>query len=102
MDATFSALSDPTRRAILAKLSERELTVSSLAEPFNMSLTGFSKHLGVLERAGLLTREKVGRVVNCRLNAIRLREATEWLANYEHFWQTRLESLKTFLEKEHR
>jgi DNA-binding transcriptional ArsR family regulator len=85
LDLTFAALSDPTRRAILARLSEGESSVSKLARPFAMSLTGFSKHLAVLENAGLLRREKSGRVVRCRLDAERLRDAAQWFADYRRF-----------------
>ena len=77
---------DPTRRAILARLGERDSSVSELLRPFAMSLTGFSKHLAVLESAGLLRREKSGRVVHCRLDAERLRGAAQWLADYRRCW----------------
>jgi DNA-binding transcriptional ArsR family regulator len=86
LDLTFAALSDPTRRAILAGLSEGESSVSELARPFAMSLTGFSKHLAVLESAGLLRRGKIGRVVRCRLDAEQLRDAARWLADYRRCW----------------
>ena len=85
LDLAFAALSDPTRRAILARLSEGESSVSELARPFAMSLTGFSKHLAVLENAGLLRREKSGRVVHCRLEVERLRDAAQWFADYHRF-----------------
>jgi DNA-binding transcriptional ArsR family regulator len=99
LDMTFAALSDPTRRAILARLGGGESSVSKLARPFAMSLTGFSKHLAVLETAGLLKREKIGRVVHCRLEAAGMRDAAQWLADYQRFWSTRLDSLALYLEK---
>jgi DNA-binding transcriptional ArsR family regulator len=86
LDLIFAALSDPTRRAILARLGDGESSVSELARPFAMSLTGFSKHLAVLESAGLLRRGKIGRVVHCRLDAERLRDAAQWFADYRRFW----------------
>ena len=86
LDLALAALSDPTRRAILARLGKGESSVSELARPFAMSLTGFSKHLAVLESAGLLRREKIGRVVRCRLDAERLRDAARWLADYRCCW----------------
>lgn len=99
LDATFGALSDPTRRAIIAKLGERECAVSELAEPFDMSLTAVAKHLRVLEGAGLVRREKHGRIVTCRLEAARLRDAAAWIAHYERFWTTRLDALGHYLER---
>ena len=99
LDSTFAALSDPTRRAILAQLSRGDCAVSELAQPFDMSLTAVAKHLKVLEGAGLVQRQKVGRVVHCRLDAARMREAAEWLAGYERFWRTRLDALARYLEE---
>jgi len=99
LDSTFAALSDPTRRAILAQLSLGECAVSDLAQPFSMTLTAVAKHLKVLEGAGLVQRQKVGRVVHCRLDAARMQEASEWLAGYERFWRTRLDALGRYLDE---
>jgi len=99
LDTTFSALSDPTRRAIISKLSEGELPITELASPFDMSLPAVSKHIRVLENAGLLIRRKQGRVYYCRLNAQPLRDAAKWLAYYHQFWDARLDSLADFLEE---
>jgi DNA-binding transcriptional ArsR family regulator len=101
LDATFAALSDPTRRGILARLERKQrLAVSELAKPLAMSLPAVMKHLDVLDRAGLIAREKTGRTVHCRLKAKPLREAKEWLERYEVFWQDRLAALADYLEKE--
>jgi DNA-binding transcriptional ArsR family regulator len=99
LDLTFSALSDPTRRAIISRLAEGEMSIVELASPFDMSLPAVSKHIRVLEKAGLLTREKQGRVQYCRLNAAPMRAATNWLAFYQKFGDSRLESLADFLEE---
>jgi DNA-binding transcriptional ArsR family regulator len=99
LDRTFAALSDPTRRALIARLSEREaLSVSELAKPFAMSLPAVMKHLDVLSDAGLVTREKAGRTVSCRLRAEPMREANEWLERYQRFWSESLDRLAAFLE----
>src|SRR5580700_8561558 len=101
LDRTFAALSDPTRRALVMRLAEQpDLSVSELAAPFTMSLPAIMKHLGVLSDAGLVAREKTGRVVACRLDAEPMREAFEWLNRYEKFWSERLNSLAAFLEKD--
>ncbi len=99
LDATFGALADPTRRAILERLSIGESTVTSLAEPFNVSLPAISKQLRVLERAGLLTQEKDGRVRRCRLEAGPMKEAAEWIARYRRFWEAQLDSLASYLDQ---
>jgi DNA-binding transcriptional ArsR family regulator len=99
LDAVFSALADPTRRDILQRLSEGEASVSELAEPFEMSLPAVSKHLGVLEDAGLVTRQKEGRTRHCRLVAAPMQEALEWIAHYGRFWEAQLDSLEGFLSK---
>jgi DNA-binding transcriptional ArsR family regulator len=93
LDAVFSALADPTRRAIVARLATGEASVSDLAAPFDMSLVAVTKHLRVLEHAGLLDHRKRGRVRYCRLSPAPLRSADDWLARYRAFWQTRLDSL---------
>jgi DNA-binding transcriptional ArsR family regulator len=101
LDQTFAALADPTRRGILARLERKErLAVSELARPLAMSLPAVMKHLDVLDRAGLIAREKTGRTVHCRLRAKPLRDAKEWLERYEAFWQERLTALADYLEKE--
>jgi DNA-binding transcriptional ArsR family regulator len=99
LDSVFSALSDPTRRAILSQLAEGESTVKQLADPFEMSLPAISKHLKVLERAGLLAREIDGRVHRCHLEAEPLREAATWIAHYRRFWEDRFDSLARYLEE---
>jgi DNA-binding transcriptional ArsR family regulator len=101
LDRTFAALSDPTRRALVMRLAEAPaLSVSELAAPFAISLPAIMKHLGVLSDAGLVAREKTGRVVACRLDAEPMRDAFEWLNRYEKFWSERLSSLAAFLEEE--
>jgi DNA-binding transcriptional ArsR family regulator len=101
LDRTFAALADPTRRAILAKLSQRDdVSVTELAAPFAMSLPAVMKHLEVLSDAGLVKREKTGRIVACRLRAEPMREANEWLERYQKFWNERFDRLAAFLEEE--
>jgi DNA-binding transcriptional ArsR family regulator len=101
LDRTFAALADPTRRALLARLSEKEdLSVSELAKPFAMSLPAVMKHLDVLSDAGLVGREKNGRIVSCRLRAEPMREANDWLNRYQKFWTERLDRLAAFLEED--
>jgi len=101
LDRTFAALADPTRRAMLARLSEKEdLSVSELAKPFSMSLPAVMKHLDVLSQAGLIGREKTGRIVSCRLHAEPMREANDWLNRYQKFWTERLDRLAAFLEED--
>lgn len=99
LSATFSALSDPTRRAILARLANGETTVTELAEPFEMSLPAISKHLKVLERAGLITRGREAQWRPCRLEASRLKEASDWLEHYRQFWEQSLDRLESYLEE---
>jgi DNA-binding transcriptional ArsR family regulator len=99
LDALFSALSDRTRREIVTRLADGEASVSELAEPFDVSLPAVTKHLRVLERAGLLEHHKQGRVRRCRLVAGPLRDADDWLGRYRRFWETRLESLSAHLEE---
>jgi DNA-binding transcriptional ArsR family regulator len=97
LDQVYGALADPTRRAILGILAEGETNVGSLAERFPISLNGVSKHVKVLERAGLVERSVQGREHRLRLNAEPLREASAWLEHYRTFWDTRLAALETFL-----
>lgn len=99
LDAVFSALADPTRRKILARLSEGEASVSELAEPFAISLPAVSKHLGVLEDAGLLIREKDGRVRHCRMVAEPMEDALRWIARYGRFWEAQFDSLEGYLSE---
>jgi len=98
LDNTFSALSDGTRRAILARLAQGEALVTELAAPFDISLPAVSKHLNVLERAGLIRREKDGRIRRCHLQVAPLKEVAEWLQFYQQFWGTQLDSLVAYLE----
>jgi DNA-binding transcriptional ArsR family regulator len=101
LDRTFAALADPTRRALLARLSEQgSVTISELARPFTMSLPAIMKHLDVLTDAGLIARAKTGRTVACRLTAAPMEEATRWLNRYQRFWTEQLDRLAVFLEDE--
>jgi DNA-binding transcriptional ArsR family regulator len=93
LDETFSALADPTRRAILARLTDGEATVSELADRFPVSLQAVSKHLKVLERAGLITRGRSAQWRPCRLRAAPLEEVTEWLQDYRRFWEESFDRL---------
>jgi DNA-binding transcriptional ArsR family regulator len=103
LDATFGALADPTRRAILARLAESpDVSVSELARPFAISLPAVSRHLRVLEGAGLLARTREGRVHHCRLEARAMRPAADWIAHYTAFWEKRLEALGRYLEQTQR
>lgn len=94
LDRIFQALADGTRRAMLARLAEGELSVSGLAAPHAMSLAAASKHIRALEKADLIKRRIVGRTHYCRLNPDTMAEAHEWLAYYEHFWSQRLDALE--------
>jgi DNA-binding transcriptional ArsR family regulator len=98
LDATFAALSDATRRGILARLAGGEASVTELAKPYDMSLPAVSKHLRVLESAGLVARSKDGRVHRCRLEAAPMKSAAEWIAHYRRFWEAQLDSLQRYLE----
>lgn len=97
LSTTFAALADPTRRAILARLSAGEATVTELAEPFTMSLPAISKHLKVLENAGLITRTRTAQWRPCRLEAAPLKHATDWLAEYRRFWEGSFDRLDEHL-----
>lgn len=99
LDLTFSALSDPTRRAIISQLAQGEVSIMELARPFDISLPAVSKHVRVLENAGLLVRKKMGRVHYCRLNPRPLRDAAQWLVFYQRFWDAKLDALADFLEE---
>lgn len=100
LDAVFGALADPTRRAMLRHLARTEHTVGELAAPFDMSLAAASKHIRVLERAGLVRREVRGRVHVCRLDTRPLKSGLEWLRYYEQFWTDRLDVLEAVLRAE--
>ena len=97
LDQMFQALSDPTRRAMLGDLAVQPRTVGELAAPFDISLAGASKHIQVLERAGLVRREIQGRVHTCHLDARPLHAGAEWLRHYERFWNRKLDALETLL-----
>ena len=99
LDATFAALADPTRRAILARLASGEASVNELAEPFEMTLTGVSKHIKVLERAGLISRGRVAQSRPCRLEAAPLREAAGWVVQYRRFWEGSFDRLDDYLRE---
>ena len=100
LDDLFRALADPTRRAMLRSLAAGPRTVGELAAPFDITLAGASKHIQMLERAGLLQREVQGRVHTCRLDARPLHAGAEWLRHYERFWTRRLDALEALLEAE--
>jgi len=98
LDTTFAALGDATRRAILARLTTGELALSDLAAPFDMSQTAVSKHIKVLSNAGLVEVNKRGRTRYCRLSALPMKEAVDWLHGYENFWLGTFKSLARFVE----
>ncbi|HEX6060254.1 MAG TPA: metalloregulator ArsR/SmtB family transcription factor [Gemmatimonadaceae bacterium] len=102
LDAVFRALADPTRRAMLQSLSRQPRSVGELAAPFEMSLAAASKHIKVLERAGLVRRTVRGRTHLCRLDARPLRDGAEWMRRYEKFWSERLDALEEALRAEDR
>jgi DNA-binding transcriptional ArsR family regulator len=102
LDATFGALSDATRRGILARLAQGEASVSDLAAPYDISLPAVSKHLRVLERAKLVARRKDGRVNRCRLVAEPMKDAAKWIERYRQFWEQQFEALARFLEESQR
>lgn len=99
LDSTFAAIADPTRRAILARLASGEASVNELAEPFDMTLPGVSKHLKVLERAGLVSRGRVAQSRPCRLEAAPLREAADWVERYRRFWEGSFDRLEDYLRE---
>lgn len=99
LSATFAALADPTRRAILARLADGEASVTELAEPFEMSLPAVSKHLKVLERAGLVTRTRHAQWRPCRLRPEPLREASDWVEQYRRLWEERFDRLEDYLKE---
>ena len=99
LSAAFAALADPTRRAILARLATGECTVTELAEPFEMSMPAVSKHLRVLERAGLIARWREAQRRPCRIEAGPLKEVADWTEHYRHIWEDRLDRLGTYLQQ---
>jgi DNA-binding transcriptional ArsR family regulator len=99
LSATFAALADPTRRAILARLVSGECSVTELAEPFDMSMPAVSKHLRVLERAGLITRGREAQWRPCRIDAGPLKQVSDWAERYRHIWEARLDRLDDYLQE---
>ena len=99
LDASFAALSDATRRGVLEQLGRSDASITDLAEKFHMTLTGMKKHVSVLERAGLVTTEKVGRVRTCKLGTRRLEEETAWLERYRRLWDSRFDELDEVVEE---
>ena len=99
LSTTFAALADPTRRAILARLASGECSVTELAEPFEMSLPAVSKHLRVLEKAGLIARRREAQWRPCRLEAGRLKDVADWAEHYRHIWEERLDRLDVYLQE---
>jgi DNA-binding transcriptional ArsR family regulator len=99
LSATFAALADPTRRAILARLVTGECSVTELAEPFDMSLPAVSKHLRVLERAGLIARRREAQWQHCRIDATPLKGVADWTERYRQLWEGRLDRLDTYLQQ---
>ena len=98
-DASFAALSDATRRGVLEQLGRSDASISDLAERFRMTLTGMKKHVGVLEQAGLVVTEKVGRVRTCKIGPRRLEEETAWIEKYRRLWDARFDELDRVVEE---
>ena len=101
LDMTFAALADSTRRAILAKLALGEASVTELAEPFAMSMPAISRHLKVLERAGLISRGREAQWRPCRIEARGLKEIADWMEDYRQFWEVRLDRMQSYVERLH-
>ena len=99
LDASFAALSDATRRGVLEQLGRTDASITDLAEKFHLTLTGMKKHVGVLEQAGLVTTEKVGRVRTCRLGLCRLEEEAAWIERYRQLWDARFDELDKVVEE---
>src|SRR5690348_4093273 len=99
LDGSFAALSDATRRGVLEQLGHSDASITDLAEKFHMTLTGMKKHVGVLEQAGLVTTEKVGRVRTCKLGPSQLAEETAWLERYRQLWDSRFNELEKVVEE---
>jgi DNA-binding transcriptional ArsR family regulator len=98
-DASFAALSDPTRRGVLEQLGRADASITALAERFHMTLTGMKKHVSVLEQAGLVTTEKIGRVRTCKLGLRRLEEEAAWIDRYRKLWDARFDALDVVVEE---
>jgi DNA-binding transcriptional ArsR family regulator len=98
VDTAFAALSDATRRGVLEQLGRADASITELAEKFHMTLTGMKKHVGVLEQAGLVTTEKIGRVRTCKLGLRRLEEEARWIERYRQLWAARFDQLDTVIE----
>jgi DNA-binding transcriptional ArsR family regulator len=99
LDASFSALSDATRRGVLEQLGRADASITELADKFHMTLTGMKKHVGVLEQAGLVTTQKVGRVRTCKLGPRRLEDETAWIERYRQLWDERFDELDQIVEE---
>ena len=99
LDASFAALSDATRRGVLEQLGRGEASITDLAQAFHMTLTGMKKHVGILEQAGLVTTEKVGRVRTCRIGPHRLDQEMAWLERYRHIWAARFDALDMVVDE---
>jgi DNA-binding transcriptional ArsR family regulator len=99
LDASFAALSDATRRGVLEQLGHADASITDLAQTFHMTLTGMKKHVGVLERAGLVTTQKVGRVRTCKLGPRRLEDETAWIERYRRLWDARFDELDKVVEE---
>ena len=99
LDVSFAALSDATRRGVLEQLGRADASITELAEKFHMTLTGMKKHVGVLEQAGLVTTEKIGRVRTCKLGPRRLDDATAWIEQYQQLWDARFDALENVVEE---
>jgi len=99
LDASFAALSDTTRRGVLEQLGRENASITALAERFHMTLTGMKKHVGVLEQAGLVTTQKVGRVRTCRLGPRRLEDETAWIERYRRLWDARFDELEKVVDQ---
>ena len=99
LDASFAALADATRRGVLVQLGRGDASITDLAESFSMTLTGMQKHVGVLERAGLVSTRKVGRMRTCRLGRRRFEEATAWLEEYRQMWNARFDALDSIVQE---
>ena len=98
-NASFAALADATRRGVLEQLARGDASITDLADKFDMTLTGMKKHVGVLEQAGLVTTEKVGRVRNCKIGPSRLEEEMEWISQYRQVWDARFEALDRVIQQ---
>jgi DNA-binding transcriptional ArsR family regulator len=99
LDASFAALSDATRRGVLERLGRSDASITELADKFHMTLTGMKKHVGVLEQAGLVTTEKIGRVRTCRLGLRRLEEEAAWIEGHRQLWEARFDALDKVVEE---